>query len=299
MEEQECSSGREAPHADAAPQDIQAKSDAPRLTRRQLLVQSLTPLVAAGLGEGISEPEEIEVTRHRVPMRGLQAPTRVVQLTDLHRSWCVPEDFIAHVVARTNALKPDLVLLTGDFITRSADYAQSCAEQLGQLRAPLGRYGVLGNHDYAASGGYGAITVAIRLAEVGIGLLINRNEPLANGLWLVGLDDCWMGRPDPVAAFDGVPRDQPTLAMTHNPDLFGTLRRYPCLTLAGHTHGGQINIPCVTRMLIDTRARYLRGWFRAPEMPGRMYVSRGLGVVGIPMRFRSRPEIAVFDLLPA
>ncbi len=284
----------------AGEQGTGEEAQAVRMTRRQFVGNSISPLLAAAIGKGVTETEEIQVTRHRVWMPGLKAPVRVAQVTDLHCSWCVSEGFIARVVERTNALRPDLVALTGDFVTHSSDYALSCAEQLARLRAPLGLYGVLGNHDYMADGWQGAIAVATHLMDAHVDLVINQNRRLDNGLWIAGLDDCFVGHPDPEAAFAGIRRGEPVLAMTHNPELFPTLRSYPCLTLAGHTHGGQINIPGITRYLIGTRARYLRGWFRDadPNLPGRMYVSRGLGVIGIPMRLRSYPEIAVFDLQP-
>ncbi|HZP81622.1 MAG TPA: metallophosphoesterase [Chthonomonadaceae bacterium] len=271
----------------------------PGLSRRQFLLRNLALFAMLGVGEGIHEPTDIEITRYQVPLPNLKEPMRLVQLTDLHRSWCVSEEFIANVVTRTNALQPDVIALTGDFITRSTEYAESCARQLARLRAPLGMYGVFGNHDNSADKGRGSIPLGAILADANIRILTNRSQPLENGARMVGVDDSWTGHPDPQTAFSDVRTDDAVICMTHNPEIFGALAVYDCLILAGHTHGGQIRIPFVTRSLLDNRARHLQGWFHEFPRPGRMYVSRGLGVVGIPMRFRCRPEIAVFDCHPA
>ncbi len=269
------------------------------LTRRQALLRGLALMGAASVGPGLAESNSLDITRHRLPTPGLREPMRVVQITDLHRSWCVSEGFIARVVTETNRLQPDAVALTGDFVTQDSAYIASCAGQLAGLRATLGVYGVLGNHDYWCDHGRGGPAVAEALAQANVHLLINRNVRLDNGLRLVGVDDFQAGTPDPWAAFADVGVNEPMLAMTHNPFAFGALCRYPCVTLAGHTHGGQINIPFLTRSYLGGRTRYQKGWFQEPNHPGRMYVSCGLGVIGLPMRFRCYPELAVFDLVPA
>jgi predicted MPP superfamily phosphohydrolase len=224
---------------------------------------------------------------------------RLAQISDLHRSWCVEESFITRIVAETNALRPDLVALTGDFVTISSEYAASCAQQISRLRAPLGLYGVLGNHDYVCDSRQGGPAVAEALSGVSVQMLTNRNLRLDNGLFLVGVDDCWVGKPDLEAAFRGVPIGKPALALTHNPGIFRNLCAYDCVTLAGHTHGGQIDLPFVTQAHLGRHNRYKAGWYREPGRPGRLYVSRGLGVVGIPLRIRATPEIALFDMVPA
>lgn len=275
------------------------------LSRRQFLARSVALFGAYTLGGGLSERCHVETNFCKIPVRGLKEPLRMVQLSDLHRSWCVSEAFIARIVRHTNALRPDLVLLTGDFVTYDALYAESCAAQLDHLRAPLGRYGCLGNHDHDCSRQKGCPAVVAALAEVEVQMLTNRNVRLDNGLWIVGVDDCFTGHPDPIAAFQGIQTGDPVLAMTHNPVYYTEMRKHDCLTFAGHTHGGQINVPFITRGVMGARqfgrSKYIykQGWFHDAGYPGKMYVSRGLGVVGIPFRYRATPEIAVFDLLPA
>ncbi|HLK55457.1 MAG TPA: metallophosphoesterase [Chthonomonadaceae bacterium] len=268
-----------------------------RISRRQFILRNLTLLASVTVMEGLNEAALIEVTRHTVPLRRLQEPVRVVQITDLHRSWCVSEDFISSVISRTNVLQPDLVLLTGDFVTVSSKYAPSCMQQIERIQATLGKYAVLGNHDYWCDHHKGGATIADGLQSVGVEVVINRSTKLANGLRLVGLDDVLSGRPNLDAGFAQVEGGEPVLAMTHNPNLFYRLAKYDCVTLAGHTHGGQINVPFLSDTLMASP--FTRGWYSFPDAPGKLYVSRGLGTIHVPIRLRSRPEIAVFDLIPA
>jgi len=278
-----------------------------QLTRRQFLLRNLALLTTAVLGEEIGGRNLIETTIHRVPVKNLREPMRVTQISDLHRSWCVSEHFVSQCVNKAIQTKPDAFLLTGDFVTGTANYSESCAAQLQRLNAPMGQFAILGNHDWGCNQGGGGREVAYNIAQADIRILTNRSFVLDNGLQIVGVDDAVAGHPDPDKAFRQIEWNRPVIAMTHNPILFKTkMCQYPCLTLAGHTHGGQIKIPAVTPFIMKMRkthrnmpARYEHGWVEEPNAPGTMYVSRGLGVVGIPMRFRARPEIVVFDLIPA
>jgi len=269
------------------------------ITRRRLIKGAALACLAVATGDLWCERTLLDVTFHQLTLSGLRDRCRLVQLSDLHRSWCVPEAFIADVIARTNLLKPDVVLLTGDFVTTDSHYIESCARQIARLRAPLGLYGILGNHDYRCDHWRGSAAVVEGLTAVHVEMLTNRNSRLDNGLRVVGVDDFRTGRPDPDRAFRGIQPGEPTIAMTHNPFMFGAMSAQDCVTLAGHTHGGQVNVPVITPLLLRWRMRYQRGWYREPTGPGRMYVSRGLGVVGLPFRLGSYPEISVFDLSPA
>ncbi len=279
--------------------ELPAPDPAEQLSRRQFLLRNGGLLAAATLVQGSEETHQLSLTRHEVRMPGLQAPVRVIQLSDLHRSWCVSEAFIAQIVARTNALRPDLILLTGDFVTRSSGYAESCMRQLRDLRAPMGLYAVLGNHDYWCDHRKGAPVIARHLADIGVDLLTNRSVRLEHNLRLVGIDDGSSGNPNLPLAFERMEPEEAVLAMTHNPMLFPLLSRYPCITLAGHTHGGQVNVPIITDAIVGSRTRFIRGWYDVPNAPGRLYISRGLGTVHVPLRLNAAPEIALFTLIPA
>jgi predicted MPP superfamily phosphohydrolase len=270
------------------------------ISRRQFFGRNASLVMAVAAAECISEATHIETLRYTVPLTGLKSPIRVVQLTDLHRSIFVTEAYIARVVRMANALQPDLVLLTGDFISYDTCYLPSCLRHIAKLNAPLGLYAVLGNHDYAADAYTGGPKIAEGLRRIGVHMLIDRSTKLANGIRLIGLDDVTTQAPCIDAGFQYALPDEPTIVMTHNPQLWShELQHRDCLTVCGHTHGGQINLPLITEIVHPDRTWFLKGWFRRNGLPGRLYVSRGLGVVNVPMRFRSRPELTVFDLVPA
>lgn len=271
----------------------------PRLSRRQFLARSTSVLGMAVAGSCISETTHIEITRHTVPIRNLSEPLRVVQLTDLHRSWCVSEGYIASCVDIANRLKPDIIALTGDFISHTTEYVPSCFNHIVRLKPRIGMYAVLGNHDYAADNWNAAPVIANSLAGAGVELLIDQNTRLSNGLWIVGIDDLTTQAPVVDNGFAGVKPGEPALVMTHNPQMWDGFNDRECVALTGHTHGGQIDVPFLTEFVHPDRTFYLKGWFRKPGKPSRLYVSRGVGVVDIPFRFRSRPEISVFELTPA
>ena len=220
----------------------------------------------------------------------------VAQITDVHRSQFVPERFVERVIDTVNSLRPDLVLLTGDFVTRTTGYVESCVGQISRLRAPLGKFAVLGNHDYWCEGGNGGPYITDALEEAGVGVLTNRSAVLNNGLRLVGVDDVRAGLPNLRLAFAGVRDNEPLLCMTHNPAAFTALKHIDANTIAGHTHGGQIYLPVASGVLI--RSPYVRGWYREPNHPGTIYVCRGIGTIHVPMRFGSEPEIALFHCVP-
>ncbi|MDE2127029.1 MAG: metallophosphoesterase [Armatimonadetes bacterium] len=269
------------------------------ITRRDAITRLAAVVGTAALGEGLGEVSSMQVTRHRVPVRGLTAPIRAVQISDLHRSWCVSQQFVAQAVDMAMAQMPALILLTGDFVTRSSRYMPSCTQELSRLHAPLGIYAVLGNHDYVCDDHTGAPVIQRHLRDIGVPVLTNTSTRLQNGLWLVGADDSREGWPDDVAAFEKVPANAPVIAMTHNPTYFRKMRDHACLTITGHTHGRQINIPGLTQLIIHSGTPWIAGWYRSGLSPGRLYVCRGLGVIGIPLRINAPPEIAVFDLTPA
>jgi predicted MPP superfamily phosphohydrolase len=269
------------------------------ISRRQFLLRNAAVAGTALVGEGMVAEDDPRVSTYTHVVAGLREPVRLVQLSDLHRSWCVSEAYLQRVADQANALKPDAILLTGDFVTDWSTYMDSCAGVLKQLHAPLGTFGVLGNHDYSCDRRRGGPAITDGLRAAGVTVLTNRSFLLDSGLNIVGVDDCWLGAPNPELAFSRVHQGEPSLIMTHNPLIFPSLGRYDSITVAGHTHGGQINVPILTRRLVMRRHPYLKGWFRCPDGPGRMYVSRGVGVVGIPIRLRCDPEITVFNLVPA
>jgi predicted MPP superfamily phosphohydrolase len=237
----------------------------------------------------------IQITRHRVKVPNLPAELRglrIVQLSDLHRSKYTQDRRLRHAVAQANAACPDLILLTGDFVTADPADIEPCSHILSPLHAPLGRYAVLGNHDFTA----GAQAVECMLTRLGIHVLTNESVRLENGLRLVGLEDDRHGKPDPVRAFREVRPDEPTLVLSHNPVGAELISQHDCIVFSGHTHGGQIRLPLLTEREVRKigSKHYREGWFTVGK--ARLYVNRGLGQVGLPVRFLCRPEMSIFTL---
>ncbi len=238
----------------------------------------------------------IERTEHQVVIPNLPETLRglkVVQLTDLHRSRLTPDNLIKHAVAMANAENPDLILLTGDFVTEDTADIVPCGHLIAPLRARLGVYAVLGNHDYTSD----APAVVRMLKHSGITVLMNESIEPGKGLWLTGLEDDRHGHPNSVKAFAGIPGNSAVIAMIHNPAYSEKIAAYPCFALSGHTHGGQVRVPILTsRELRRIGAKHYRaGWYDVGKV--KLYVNRGIGKVGVPIRFRCRPEIAVFTLM--
>jgi predicted MPP superfamily phosphohydrolase len=228
---------------------------------------------------------------------------KVVVLSDLHVG--SPHnglDNLTRVVTATNAIQPDLILLAGDYVIHevmggSFVKPEPIAQELKKLTAKLGVYAVLGNHDWW----YSQRKVTAAFQHEGIALLENKAIHLQHGncdFWLAGISDFWMGAYNPDRALRDVPETATVLAFTHNPDIFYELPRRIALTFAGHTHGGQVNLPLLGRLIVPSRygERFATGYIA--ENGGNMFVTNGIGTSILPVRFRVPPEIAVVSLHP-
>jgi predicted MPP superfamily phosphohydrolase len=259
-------------------------------------------LVAAAAAWAVTEPARLKLRRIDVPLErwphaldGL----RLAMVSDLHTGAPhVGERKLERIVARINGAKPDLIALVGDYADPTVPFGEPVApelvaELLGELEAPLGVFAVLGNHDWHH---YGA-RVPRALREAGIEVLENDAVAVERGgavLWVAGLADLRERRPDVTVALAMVPESQPLIALTHDPDMFPELRDRADVTLAGHTHGGQVGLPLVRRATAPTSHGYTGGEVR--EGRGYMYVSRGVGTTGLPIRLAAPPEIALLTL---
>jgi predicted MPP superfamily phosphohydrolase len=266
---------------------------------RQLLGAGV---VAAGAW-ALLEPARLELRRvdvvlERWPERldGL----RVAVVSDLHTGapW-VDERKLARIVAKLNARRPDLVALVGDYADPTVPLGtpvapDAVAAQLAELRAPLGVFAVLGNHDWYHHGEL----MPRALREAGIEVLENDAvavEREGEVLWIAGLADMRERDADVTIALAMVPEGQALIALTHDPDMFPFLRDRAAVTLAGHTHGGQVGLPLLRRAAAPTRGGYTGGEVR--EGGGYMYVSRGVGTTGLPIRLAAPPQVAILRLL--
>lgn len=280
----------------------------PKPTRRTFLRRALrggAALAGAGVlgtGYGFWEASQIRVRRQTVGVPRLPTAFEgrtVAVLADLHHGPFVSLDFIRRAVTLAQGLSPDLFALVGDFAhkgTHTAEQLPACLDALSRLDAPLGVFAVPGNHDMQDAGRvYRDAVAATPLTD-----LTNRAVRVSAGgdaLWLAGVDDLWWGKPDQTAALRGVPDGAAVVLLSHNPD-FAEQSPDPRvgLVLSGHTHGGQAYLPGLGAAWTPSRYgdKYRAGLVRGPA--SWVYVSRGLGEAGVPLRYNCPPEVNLLTL---
>jgi hypothetical protein len=294
-----------------------ARSNARATSRRELLVSGGRALAGAGLAVGgwgfFAEPRWFEVTRRRVPIKGLARELdglRIVQLSDIHHSAWMSLEWVRQIVETTNGLCADVVALTGDYVYRGVEYVRPVAAELGRLRPRIGVVGVMGNHDWWEDG---ALTKQA-FANQGLPLIDNarrfvtRDRRLVadcrDGLCLAGVGDLWEDQCLYDAALGGIPGGMPRVLLSHNPDVaeefaFLDSGHRVDLMLSGHTHGGQVRLPVIGAPVTNSAygTKYASGLVEGPACP--VYISRGLGMTAMPIRIGVRPEIAVLQLCAA
>lgn len=216
---------------------------------------------------------------------------KIVQLSDLHFLPYTPLSLIQRAIACAHQLQPDLIVLTGDYVTHEAETIFGMTDELASLNARYGVFAILGNHDARA----GRAIVSRAIEETGITLLHNEGITFDVGhsqLALAGVDDCLWGRPDLKAALARRPTDALTILLAHEPDVidkFSTDGRVD-LQLSGHTHGGQVRLPFFgTPVLPKLGEKYVHGLYRVNN--SWLYTNRGIGMVGLPIRFGAHPEV--------
>ncbi len=246
------------------------------------------------------EAKWCRLVRRRITLPNLPQAFRGMTLaliSDIHHGPFVPLAYVRDIVEIANSLEPDLVLLTGDYVSRHPRYIEPAIEALGKLRAHIGRFAVLGNHDHWES----APATRHALADVGISLIDN------TGLWIdrqgerlrvCGVGDLWTDRQDSQSALEDATTQDAVIMLSHNPDYAEALRDPRVgLILSGHTHGGQVVIPGFGAPIVPSRfgQKYLHGLVQAPSC--QVFVTRGVGTVGPPIRFLCRPEIVKITLI--
>jgi len=268
--------------------------------RRRFLTCAAAVAAAAAAGSSAAQvvgTYHFDVVRERAALEGLTAPLRIAWLTDLHHGQYVRTASVRAWVDAALAAAPDLVLLGGDLVDQHPgnDADEALVAELARLRAPLGVLAVWGNHDRARFRPIDRFGTALQGA--GIELLVNRGVSVRDDLHVAGLDDFRTGRPDLGATLGARPAAGATVLLSHNPDVLPEVPLDVGLTLAGHTHGGQVVLPGVGALHTSSRYgdRFLAGWV---EGPARGYVSRGLGVTSLPFRLNCPAELTLLDLLP-
>jgi predicted MPP superfamily phosphohydrolase len=265
-----------------------------------------TPLRALALNlseaarSALTEPFRLTIEHHQIRLRRLPQELdgfRIVQLSDIHHSPFTSREQIERAVATANRLKPDVVALTGDYVSKERAYAAPCAELLGTLRARHGVFAVLGNHDHWTDA---ALITDLFRAE-GMTMLVNqgmRFEKNGAAFWLAGVDDTMVGLEDLPLALAGSRDDEFKLLLAHNPIILRRAARAGVdLVLSGHTHGGQVRLRSERSASGRPRRRLLKGLARQGET--QIYVTRGLGTVVLPVRFGCPPEVSLLELRTA
>ena len=285
----------------------------PSPSRRQFLQQtavlvSATPFVAAGYGL-LYERQDVEVVRQRVRLAHLPKTFdgfKIAQLSDIHMGPFTTADYIRRCVAITNGLKPDLIVLTGDYIAWDPGAESEVVRALAGLRAPQGVFGCLGNHEEESNT---EDYITSLFAEHGIHILRQQRTPIqlaSETVNLMGIDDPrgeteaeWMRDIYRRLHKGLVTQGTVNILLAHEPSMSMFDRAAELridLMLAGHTHGGQLALEVVRRELNLSRLiyRYTNGWYQ--NRGTMLYVNRGIGTTGFPIRLGARPEITVLEL---
>lgn len=253
----------------------------------------------------VIEPDRLITTQR--DLRSAKWPAalpavKIVAVSDIHTG--APHLDLAKlssVVQRINALRPDIVLLLGDYVIHGVLFGrfvtpEATAKVLGGIRAKFGVFAVLGNHDWWLDGP----RIQSALWTNGITVLENRAhriETAKGPVWIAGISDDTTRKPDPVGTLRRIPAAEPVIVFTHDPAIFPDVPERGALTVAGHTHGGQIYLPWVGALVVPGRAPRRHAYGLIEENGKTMFVTSGLGTSIIPVRINMPPEIASITLM--
>lgn len=305
----------EPPIYDESMPPIPPPSPGRGISRRRFLLTGALGALGLAVYSGEIERHRIEVIRREVEIPGLAGDfdgLKVAQLSDIHLDDYTEPFFLRDAVRHINELDPDIIFLTGDYVTNPLGHrfgfqkfavgaAWQCADILQSLHCRR-IYAILGNHDIQV----GAREVATALRDNGIIVLRNSYIPVERGnsrFWLAGLDDPVSGSPNPDLTIPGPIRNlpgEPIILLCHAPDYASHLSAMPAgqavsLMLSGHTHGGQIRLPLIGPLVLPIGGKlYPEGAYCLGRM--QLYVNRGLGTVGVPFRLDCPPEITLHTL---
>jgi hypothetical protein len=284
--------------------------------KRQFLGNSARTLMVTSAGTlsyGVyCENKTLEISRLTLEYTGLHhelSGLKIVQLTDFHAGPLISFETIAEVVSKANALSPDLIVLTGDYVNHNPEYAHGCVGLLDELKAPAGVFGVYGNHDHYT----GMATMKEAFSKTHVTVLSDSRcgaKGLEGVLNIIGAEDPVSGwavdaRFLNITGISGlVDAGQFNLLLSHRPGLFKISKDWKVgLTLSGHTHGGQVILPGIRGKgfsLAGLFVTYTHGLYASDKDPEvRMYVSRGIGTIVAPVRLFCPPEIVEITLVAA
>jgi len=272
------------------------------MNRRTFLKRAGVGITAAALCGGTyslieagwlrTDFQTLTVPRLPAEFRGF----KVAFLADLHHGPRTGLDYLRGAITRVSEWKPDAVLLGGDYVHSSPTYIAPVFELLKTLRSPYGSFGVLGNHDHWQS----AKDTRAAMRASGIVDLTNVSVVITCGpgrLRLAGVGDLWEDTQNLSSALEGATQNDATILLSHNPDFAEQLfDPRVSLMLSGHTHGGQVHIPLFGPPILPSAfgQKYAAGLVQGPAT--QVFVSRGIGTIGVPLRFCCRPEINLLTL---
>lgn len=279
-------------------------------TRRQFLLTAAAAGALAIAGDAVLlEPNRPHVIRQHFVLE--RWPERldgftIALLSDFHFDPYFSIHPLTAAIPIVNALRPDLIVLTGDFVSvplvgndrKAAFAAEPCARLLSQMTAPHGLWAVLGNHDDGTDPQH----VTRALQAEGIQVLANQSTALERDgarIWLAGVNDVLSHTADLSKTLRRVPAGEPVVLLAHEPDFADEASRFPIdLQLSGHSHGGQIRLPLLPPLYLPKMAKkYVLGGYQVGPLA--LYTTCGLGTVGVPMRLNCPPEITLLSLQKA
>ncbi|WP_136608424.1 metallophosphoesterase [Paenibacillus dokdonensis] len=274
------------------------------MTRRAFLKRGGAVILGAGMLTGgdawLWEPRQLEVTRLTLRCSRLPAVFDglvIAQFSDLHLGFHSRESDIVQLAEAVEAESPDMICFTGDAVDSGTDAMPDYIPVLSSMKADLGKYAILGNHDYLVH----PDRVKDMLHMAGFKVLRNEHalvDHQGESIAVVGLDDQLMGQPDPEQGLRDVPEGLFTLLMMHEPDYADTAALYPFdLQISGHSHGGQVRLPFLGALLTPPGSRrYIMGKYAIGDRSMPLYVNRGIGETHLPVRFLCKPELTIFTL---
>ncbi len=278
------------------------------ISRRAFLrLTAATAVAAIGADATLLEPNRPRIVRKDLSLR--RWPARldgftIVLLSDFHYDPYFSIHPLHASIGMVNDLRPDLIVLTGDFVTaplfggndeKAASAAEPCARLLRQMYSKHGSWAVMGNHDYATD----PERVTNALQAEGIRCLANQSVAIERDgarFWLAGVNDVLNQAADLPETLSHVPSDEPTVLLAHEPDYADVVARHPVdLQLSGHSHGGQIRLPWLGPLYLPALARkYVWGLYRVGNLT--LYTNPGLGTIVLPVRWNCPPEITLLTL---
>lgn len=228
---------------------------------------------------------------------------KIIQFSDTHLGFHYKVDQLDKIVETINKQNPDVVIFTGDLIDEpnKYQYSEEIIPILSSISAPFGKFSIYGNHDH---GGYGTNLYREIMIDSGFTVLQNNSERIklldGSTLYIVGLDDAMLGKPNFEKAVSGIPKDSYKILLAHEPDLATVAVQHGIqLQLSGHSHGGQVKIPFFGPLITPPYSeQYYEGFYDLKHFDNNLtlYVNRGIGTTRLPFRFLSKPELTLFTL---